>query len=145
MYFYGKFQGKRSGCYGGFLLGCYDPDQEEYQTICKIGTGFSDEVLQKHYNTLSPEASTKPKPYYAYDPSLTPDVWFAPFQVWEVKCADLSVSPVHKAAVGIVDSDRGISLRLVCLSCCSVLVEDDCDKICDGGWKERPYAWNPVG
>jgi hypothetical protein len=26
-----------------------------------------------------------------------------------------------------------------------VLVEDDCDKICDGGWKERPYAWNPVG
>jgi hypothetical protein len=28
---------------------------------------------------------------------------------------------------------------------CSVLVEDDCDKICDGGWKERPYAWNPVG
>jgi hypothetical protein len=29
--------------------------------------------------------------------------------------------------------------------CCCVLVEDDCDKICDGGWKERPYAWNPVG
>jgi hypothetical protein len=31
------------------------------------------------------------------------------------------------------------------ISFCGVLVEDDCDKICDGGWKERPYAWNPVG
>jgi len=104
-------QGKRSGCYGGFLLGCYEADQEEYQTICKIGTGFSDEALQTHYETLAQEASMKPKSYYSYDPSLAPDVWFAPVQVWEVKCADLSVSPVHKAAVGLVDQDRGISLR----------------------------------
>jgi hypothetical protein len=27
---------------------------------------------------------------------------------------------------------------------CSVLVEDNCDKIRNGEWKERPYAWNPV-
>lgn len=49
------------------------------------------------------------KSYYRTDES--PDVWFEPTEVWEIRGADLTVSPVHKAAVGHIHPDRGISLR----------------------------------
>ncbi|ESN90252.1 hypothetical protein HELRODRAFT_158093 [Helobdella robusta] len=99
--------GKRVGRFGGFLLGCYDEDNEEFQTICKIGTGFSDADLEKHSEFFKGHLLEGPK----FDASHVPDRWFDVVQVWEVKAADLSLSPVHKAAMGLVDPEKGISLR----------------------------------
>ena len=114
--FYGK--GKRTGAYGAFLLACYDEDAEEYQSICKIGTGFSEEDIAQHaafFNQPAEDGSSRllaacPR-YYKLGETMKPDVWFAPVQVWEVKCADLSISPVHQAAVGRVDKGKGVALR----------------------------------
>ncbi|GJE86143.1 DNA ligase I [Phanerochaete sordida] len=105
--YYGK--GKRTNVYGAFLLACYDTDGEQFQTICKIGTGFSDEALQQHYDVLKPLELTKPRGDIQIG-GAKPDVWFEPKVVWEVLTADLSLSPVYTAAQGLVE-DRGISLR----------------------------------
>lgn len=105
--YYGK--GKRTNVYGAFLLACYDADAEEYQTICKIGTGFSEEVLQSHWDALRPLESQKPRGDVKAG-GAKPDIWFEPKVVWEVLTADLSLSPVYTAAQGLVD-ERGISLR----------------------------------
>lgn len=110
-------RGKRTGTYGAFLLACYNPEGEEYQSICKIGTGFTDVDLETFANFYNEEGTSRtcdvPKPYYRISglKALEPDVWFEPLKVWEVKCADLSISPQHTAAAGLVDPDKGIALR----------------------------------
>lgn len=121
--YYGK--GKRTGWFGGFLLACYDPESEQYQSITKvnsrrepkpshsiepfqyqIGTGFTDEALAAHARFLKEHEIKLPRSYFVYPDKDLPDVWFEPRQVWEVKASDLSISPHHKAAIGIVSARR---------------------------------------
>ncbi|KAI9221535.1 ATP-dependent DNA ligase [Blastocladiella britannica] len=103
-------KGKRTGVYGGFLLASYDPEAEAYQAICKIGTGFSEQDLASLAASLSPTAIDTPKPYYQLGGAAA-DVYFDARQVWEVKAADLSISPVYTSGAGLVDPTKGISLR----------------------------------
>lgn len=105
-------RGKRTGAYGGFLLASYNDDTGEYETTCKIGTGFSDEDLVSIYNKLKPTEIPKPKSYFVYDTNnsnAVPDVWFEPTTIFEVLTADLSLSPIYKA--GHQEYGKGISLR----------------------------------
>ncbi|PVV03698.1 hypothetical protein BB560_001819 [Smittium megazygosporum] len=74
-------KGKRTGVYGGFLLAVYDPDQEEYQAICKIGTGFSEANLKEFKEMFEKTKIEIPKSYYSFGEAEKPDVWFEPTQV----------------------------------------------------------------
>eukprot|EP00899_Mesostigma_viride_P007438 jgi/Mesvir1/16696/Mv15091-RA.1 len=107
--YYGK--GKRTGRYGAFLLACYDEESEAWQSICKVGTGFKEEDLDSLLKGLEESIIEAPRGYYHFDDNLRPDVFFDTRQVWEVKAADLSISPVHHAAMGQVESGKGIALR----------------------------------
>lgn len=110
--YYGR--GKRTSVYGAFLLACYNPTTDGYETICNIGTGFSEALLEELHELLSCIVIDRPKPYYfhASSGSHQPDVWFEPKYVWEVKTADLTLSPKYKAGFKEgVDNEKGISLR----------------------------------
>jgi len=108
--YHGK--GKRTGVYGAYLLACYDVDTEEFQSVCKIGTGFSDEDLKDHAATMNNHVIPEKSSQYNVADILECDVWFDTVQVWEVKAADLSKSSTHKGAVDKTgDVGRGIGLR----------------------------------
>ncbi|KAI3944279.1 hypothetical protein MKW98_016509 [Papaver atlanticum] len=104
-------RGKRTGSFGGFLLACYDDKKEEFQSICKIGSGFSEQMLNEISLRLKNQVIRHPKSYYRFTDATKPDVWLEPTEVWEVKAADLSISPVYLAAAGSVDVIKGISQR----------------------------------
>lgn len=105
--YYGR--GKRTDVYGAYLLACYDPEGESYQAICKIGTGFSDEQLANFHQQLHPLEIQQKKSYYSIG-DAKPDVYFSPKYVWEVKSADLSLSPVYTAAKGLVSTKLSLGI-----------------------------------
>jgi DNA ligase-1 len=106
---YGK--GKRTGLFGAFLLACYDEEGEEFQSVCKTGTGFSDAMFDQLTKSLQDHIIADKPNYYRLGDSLKPDVWFSAAQVWEVRAADLSLSPVHMGGVGLISEVKGIGLR----------------------------------
>lgn len=112
--YFGK--GKRTGVYGAFLLACYNATKEVYETVCNIGTGFSEDNLEVLHTELEEHVIESPRSFYSHSTvkGNQPDVWFQPRFVWEVKTADLTLSPLYKAGAGEIDhesGDKGISLR----------------------------------
>lgn len=111
--YYGK--GKRTSVFGAFLLACYNATRETYESVCNIGTGFSEVVLDELHTELSQHVIDRAKPFYTHSAVAKdqPDVWFEPRFVWEVKTADLTLSPRYKAGSEVLGegSGKGISLR----------------------------------
>jgi DNA ligase 1 len=109
--YHGK--GKRTSWYGAFLLAAYNPDTQTYETVCNIGTGFSEQLLEELHKELSEIVIERAKPFYSHSSTKNdqPDVWFEARYVWEVKTADLTLSPRYRAAIEEMGGKNGISLR----------------------------------
>jgi len=105
--------GKRAGKYGAYLMGCYDPDRDEFQSVCKVGTGLKDEELIRFTEQMAPHITSNHRRPFNYNTAdvLEPDDWFDATTVWELQAADLSKSSVHKGGIGKLDPERGIGLR----------------------------------
>ena len=105
--FFGK--GRRTGSYGTLLLATYDEDEDTFTSICKVGTGFSDEDLDQLYQTLKPKVTIKKNP--RIDSEMEADVWFEPELVIEIVASEITLSPIHKAAQNKIRKGSGLALR----------------------------------
>ncbi|MGC9778658.1 MAG: ATP-dependent DNA ligase [Candidatus Heimdallarchaeota archaeon] len=105
--FYGK--GRRKGTLGTLLMAAFNPEENRFETVCKLGSGFTDEDLANITEALmSIKLDKKPKDVVS---NLNADVWVIPSLVYEVQGADLSASPVHTCALGEIKKDAGIAIR----------------------------------
>ncbi len=102
-------KGRRSGMYGALLCAAYNKEKDVFETVCKVGTGFSDEVLEKLPNKLE-EYEINHKPARVVS-EIEPTQWFQPNKVLEIQGAELTKSPVHSAGRDEINEDKGIAIR----------------------------------
>lgn len=102
-------RGKRSQWYGAFLMALYDPDRECFSTLCKVGTGFDEAALARLTEQL--DRIAVPQKPASVETTFTPDLWVDPQIVLELRGAELSLSPVHSAASGLIREGYGLALR----------------------------------
>jgi len=105
--FYGK--GRRGGKYGALLMAAYNDEKDVFETVCKVGSGFKDEDLDKLPEMLKPYIRDRRHPRVVAN--MEPDVWVEPALVAEIIGAELTLSPIHTCAYGKIKSDAGISIR----------------------------------
>ena len=104
-------QGKRAGFgIGAFLVGIYNETKQVFQTIAKVGTGLTDQEwieIRTKCDALqvvhAPKNVQVPK-------ELQPDVWVHPEIVCEIRCDNITKSPLHTAGKH-ENHDLGYALR----------------------------------
>ncbi len=105
--FHGR--GRRAGAYGTYLLAAYDGKRGVYPSVTKIGTGFTDADLERFPKLLRQyESHVKPPDV---ESNLVPDIWYRPKVVIETIASEITLSPIHPAAMDAVRKGSGLALR----------------------------------
>lgn len=78
-------------------------------------SGFTDAFYKDLLARYPPDddpsvCSTQPLGYVETG-GLIPERWFVPREVWEIRGADITLSPVYPAAASYIGGERGLSLR----------------------------------
>jgi len=102
-------RGKRAGTYGTYLLAAYNPDKDIFETVTKVGTGFTDADLEKLPKLLNKHKISHKHP--RVESTLDVDIWFEPSVVIEIRGAELTLSPVHTCAMNVIREGSGVAIR----------------------------------
>ena len=101
--------GKRKGRYGALLMAAYNKDLDRYETVCKLGTGFSDEMLDRMTAELGQQRV--PERHARVESTMKADYWLVPTVVYEVLGAEITLSPIHTAGFGKLRGGSGLAIR----------------------------------
>ena len=108
-------QGRKAAWWSPILLACRDPASGSLQVVTKCISGFTDKFYKDNKEKYDEDGvngnTRKQKPSYIEYSAGHPDVWFEPQEVWEMAFADITLSPVYTAAIGLVSEERGLSMR----------------------------------
>jgi DNA ligase-1 len=105
--FYGR--GRRGGKFGALLMAAYNPEKDVFETVCKVGSGFKDEDIDKLPEMLKPYIIERKHPRVVA--KMEPDVWVTPALVAEIIGAELTLSPLHTCCLDAIKPGVGISIR----------------------------------
>jgi len=95
--------------FGGLLCGVYNEKKDVFETVTKIGTGFSEEQMKELRNLLE-KIKVKSKPARVIS-EIEPDFWVEPKYVVTVKADEITKSPTHTCGKGEGEGDTGYALR----------------------------------
>ncbi len=103
-------RGRRAGTYGSLLCAAYHRREDIFQTVCKLGTGFSDAELQALPQRLVDAATATRPARLMVQRQAEPDQYFIPNHVLEVLGSEITRSPIHTCNWNEREQ-RGLSLR----------------------------------
>lgn len=105
--FHGR--GRRVGKYGAYLLAAYDKENDMFRSVCKVGTGFTDEDLANFYSMLKQHMIAHR--HARVNSKLEADVWFEPNVVIEIIASEITLSPLHTCGMNAIRERSGLALR----------------------------------
>jgi DNA ligase-1 len=106
--------GRKAKFWSPILLAVRNEETGSLEAVCKCISGFTDTFYKANKEFYSKDEGKNVlggKPGYVDYEGGHPDVWFEPQDVWEMAFADITISPVYTAAIGLVSDEKGLSLR----------------------------------
>lgn len=104
-----KGRGRRAGTYGTLLMAVYNKEKDTFETVCKLGSGFTDKDLKELTKKLSEHTTVNKHPRVIS--FMKPDIWLSPSVVLEVATDEITLSPLHSCARNVLKKNTGLALR----------------------------------
>jgi len=102
-------RGRRAGSYGALLMAAYNQKDDVFETLCKLGSGFTDQDLAD-LPKLTEKSVIKHR-HPRVNSLMEPDVWFEPSIVLEVAADEITLSPLHTCGRDMIRPNSGLALR----------------------------------